>query len=278
MGPAFTRKYNTLTVTGTTAIKIPIIKRGAIDFAVGADWTPASGDVKVRIDGGSAANVTNLPSAVAMGNTAYWEFVLTAAELTGKSIVVTVSDSATKAIEDQCFIIETFGDASAMYQADLSAAALPANLTQVGGTAIPTPNVNGVPIVDIGYYNGDAVVASSGPVDASVTQWNGVNVATPDTAGYPKVTAKSGTGTGEISLSSGKVRIASDGLDSISTTAPTDVASNFREMLVAVWRSIFKKSTLTASELTTYADDGTTPITTQAVSDDGTTQTRGAAT
>lgn len=37
----------------------------------------------------------------------------------------------------------------------------------------------------------------------SVAQWNGSNVATPDTAGYPKVTIKSGTGTGEISLSSG---------------------------------------------------------------------------
>lgn len=41
----------------------------------------------------------------------------------------------------------------------------------------------------------------------SVTQWNGSAVATPDTAGYPKVTIKSGTGTGEISLSSGAVTV-----------------------------------------------------------------------
>ena len=132
----FLRKYNTLTVTGTTAIRIPIIKRGVVDFAVSADWTPSAGDVKIAIDGAAAANVANLPTAVAMGNTAYWEFILTAAELTCKSCVVTVADSATKAVEDQSFIVETFGHASAMYQADLSAANLPANAVQFAGQTI----------------------------------------------------------------------------------------------------------------------------------------------
>jgi hypothetical protein len=131
----FLRKYNTLTVTGTTAIRIPIIKRGVVDFAVSADWTPAAGDVKIAVDGAAAANVTNLPTAVAMGNGAYWEFILTAAELTCKSCVVTVADSATKAVEDQAFIVETFGHASAMYQADFSAANLPANVVQISGDA-----------------------------------------------------------------------------------------------------------------------------------------------
>jgi len=72
-------------------------------------------------------------------------------------------------------------------------------------------------------------------------------------------------------------KLASDGLDSVSTTAPTGVASNFREMIVQLWRRFFKKATLTSTELKTYADDGTTPITTQSVSDDGTTQTQEAA-
>lgn len=40
---------------------------------------------------------------------------------------------------------------------------------------------------------------------ANVTTWNGTTVATPDTAGYPKVTIKSGTGTGEVSLAAGLV-------------------------------------------------------------------------
>jgi uncharacterized protein YjbJ (UPF0337 family) len=71
-------------------------------------------------------------------------------------------------------------------------------------------------------------------------------------------------------------KLASDGLDSISVTAPTGVASNFREMLVQVWRRFFKKATLTSTQLKTYADDGTTVVTTQTVSEDSTTQTQGA--
>lgn len=43
---------------------------------------------------------------------------------------------------------------------------------------------------------------------ADVTKWNGSAVASPDTAGHPKVTIKSGTGTGEISLSSGTVALS----------------------------------------------------------------------
>ena len=65
----FQRKYNVSTTSGTH-IRIPIIKRGVVDYAVSADWTPATGDVKVSKDGGAAANITNLPTAVAMGNTA----------------------------------------------------------------------------------------------------------------------------------------------------------------------------------------------------------------
>jgi len=49
---------------------------------------------------------------------------------------VLIADAATKVIEDQCFIVETYGNASAMYQADLSAANLPANATQFAGQTI----------------------------------------------------------------------------------------------------------------------------------------------
>lgn len=50
----------------------------------------------------------------------------------------------------------------------------------------------------------DSLIAGSDLLDTSVVQWTGTAVATPDTAGYPKVTVKSGTGTGEISLTSGR--------------------------------------------------------------------------
>lgn len=46
--------------------------------------------------------------------------------------------------------------------------------------------------------------AETTDIPVNVTAWSGTAVATPDTAGYPKVTIKSGTGTGEINLSSGR--------------------------------------------------------------------------
>ena len=159
----FARKYNTLLVTGTTAIRVPIIKRAVVDFAVGADWTPVLGDVRILIDGAASANVTNLPTAIASGNGAVWEFVLTAAELLCKQAIVTVVDAATKTIEDQAFIVETFGNASAMYAADLSLANLPANVTQLLGTAWLAPGVAGTPDVNTKLVGGTAQTAGDIP-------------------------------------------------------------------------------------------------------------------
>lgn len=71
-------------------------------------------------------------------------------------------------------------------------------------------------------------------------------------------------------------KLASDGLDTVATTAPAGVASDFREMMVQLWRRFFKKSTLTATELKTYADNDADVLTTQTVSDAAGTQTQGA--
>lgn len=92
-------------------------KAGSPDFATGSDWTPATGDVKVSIDGGSTANTTNLPTYTG----GQWVFILTAAELTGKRIFVSIVDSATKAVDDNSFVVETFGNASAQFAADMAA-------------------------------------------------------------------------------------------------------------------------------------------------------------
>jgi hypothetical protein len=52
-------------------------------------------------------------------------------------------------------------------------------------------------------WGGTAV--GSALVRGNVIQWTGTNVTTPDTAGSPKVTLTAGTGTGQISLTSGAV-------------------------------------------------------------------------
>lgn len=106
-------------------VYVPIIKRAAVDFAVGADWTPSAGDVKISKDGGAAANVTNLPTAIAMGNGAMWDFSLTATEMQAAQVMVTVADAATKAVEDTMFIVETYGHASAQHAFDLDTASTP---------------------------------------------------------------------------------------------------------------------------------------------------------
>jgi hypothetical protein len=74
--------------------------------------------------------------------------------------------------------------------------------------------------------------------------------------------------------------LAASGLDLIPITDPGGVAgqTTFPKVLVALYRRFFRKTTLTASQLQTFADNGTVVNTTQAVSDDGTTQAVGAAT
>lgn len=111
----FLRKYNTA-LSGGTLIRIPLPKAGSNDYATSSDWTPAAGDVKVSIDGGTQANIGTLPTY----SNGCWNFTLTGAELTGKSIEVNIVDSATKAVDDNAFIIETFGHASAMFVVDFT--------------------------------------------------------------------------------------------------------------------------------------------------------------
>jgi hypothetical protein len=107
------RKYG----VGTTFL-VPMIKAGAADFAATGDWTPAAGDVKVSKDDGAFANVGTLPTAV--GN--HWKFTLSATEMEAARVVVQVVDSATKAVEDQSYIITTYGNASAQHAFDLDTA------------------------------------------------------------------------------------------------------------------------------------------------------------
>jgi hypothetical protein len=112
---AFISKYGV-----AVHVYIPMIKRGVVDFAVSADWTPAAGDVKISKDGGAAANVTNLPTAITMGNTAMWDYSITATEMQAAKVMVTIADSATKAVEDSMFTIWTHGNASGQYQVDFA--------------------------------------------------------------------------------------------------------------------------------------------------------------
>ena len=83
-----------------------------------------------------------------------------------------------------------------------------------------------------------------------------------------------------VADSDGRVVLRSTGLDQIAVTDPGGVSSmtTLAKMVVAIWRDIYKKKTVTSSEAKRYADNGTDVNTTETLSDDGTTLTKGAAT
>ncbi len=105
------RKYGVL-LTTAKAIKFVVYGQDGLKYA---SPTFAAGDVTTSKDGGTYANTTNLP--VAIGSS--WYLVLTAAELTARSVHILISDqTATQIWLDDSIIVETFGNASAMYALD----------------------------------------------------------------------------------------------------------------------------------------------------------------
>lgn len=121
----FQRKYG-VTTTADYYCAVPVIKRGVVDFTVTGDWTPAAGDVRVSKDGGGTwANINTLPTMIATGNNAgsyLARFTFLNTELECKQLLVAIGDTTgAKAIEDTYFVVETFGNASAMYPRDIGA-------------------------------------------------------------------------------------------------------------------------------------------------------------
>ena len=75
-----------------------------------------------------------------------------------------------------------------------------------------------------------------------------------------------------VGLTNTTVKLTSDGLDSVSTTLPTGLATNYREMMIQLFGRFFYKSDVTTVKLRTYTAANAVN-TEQTVSDDGTTQT-----
>lgn len=87
-----------------TTIYFPLIDAGTADFE-STPVTHASGDSQISIDGGAFSNSTN---AFAHEGNGIYSLALTAAEVSGTVIVITVIDqTATKAWEDQAIVIHT---------------------------------------------------------------------------------------------------------------------------------------------------------------------------
>jgi hypothetical protein len=87
---------------------------------------------------------------------------------------------------------------SGIYYLDLTSTEMNADTVAI---LVKSSSTGAVPVV-LSLYPQEA-----GDIQVNTTYWSGTAVASPDTAGYPKVTIKSGTGTGEVSLSSGRVAV-----------------------------------------------------------------------
>lgn len=283
----FYRKYNT-----ATHLYVVLVKRGVADFAVGADWTPAAGDVKVSKDGGAAANIGTLPTAIAMGNTAIWDFTIASGEVSAAKTIITVSDSATKAVEDQCLVIETYGNASAELKMDWS------DTVRMGLTALPNAAAeaagglytrgSGAGQINQnanGQIDARAVAISNGIIAAATFAANALDAVWSTatrvlTAGTNIALAK-GTGvTGFTDISAAQVNaevvdaLATDTYAEPGQGAPAATATLAAKInyLYKAWRN---KRTNDGTTTKFYADDASTVDHKQTTSESGGTVTKG---
>ena len=127
-----------------TAVTIPfsMVKRGLMDLAVTADWTPATGDTKISIDGAAFINTTNNPAIISGTD---WGLALETTEVTGKVMTIQIIDqSSPKVVEDQKLYLTTKGHASAYEPFDTFTALSSQTVSAVSGAVgSVTGNVGG---------------------------------------------------------------------------------------------------------------------------------------
>lgn len=133
-----------------TTFRAPIVKAGSTDYALTADWTPAAGDVKVSKDGGAFANIATLPTFIASAAALNW--TLSAAETEATEVVIQVIDSATKAVQDQFFRLQTT-------KAGALQVGVPQAAQSAGDTAI---TLDATAAAQTDFYKGSVVTIISG--------------------------------------------------------------------------------------------------------------------
>lgn len=150
---AFLRQYGT--GTGSDVI-IPMPRAGLAEFSTSSNWTPVSGDVKVSKDGAAAANIGTLPAYI---TSIGWKFVFTDSELSAGRINVTIVDAAGGEVDDNAFVVETYGHPSAQHP-DLGIQVGTTGVAQAGAASSITL-ASGESAVD-DFFNDMAVAITGG--------------------------------------------------------------------------------------------------------------------
>jgi hypothetical protein len=208
---------------------------GEMNFATASDWTPVAADTQYSEDGAAFANTNSTPSHEGNG---IWSLALLSTELDGAITVISIVDSATKAVEDQAIIIATYGDATAQHAFDLDTATQSVNVTQINGATGPVGNLEDD--YDGTGYNksasaiGTATALGSGAVSAAAVATDAIDADALATGGVQeirdaitggayaldtdasgRVRVVDGTGAGEIDTASGRVQVTEAQIDQI---------------------------------------------------------------
>jgi len=165
------RKYGV-----ANTIYFPLIEGGQTNY-LQTSPTFVSADVDITIDGAAFTPTSSLPSH--LGNGVY-QLNLTAAEVTGKIILVTVIDNtATQAWEDQTIIVETYGHANAMHPFDLGSTAPDVNIAQINTDVTAAVNLE-ADYDGRGYNKSNSTIGKVGDktgfeIAGDITKLDGLN-------------------------------------------------------------------------------------------------------
>lgn len=144
---------STISIPWGTAytFRAPIVKAGSTDYALTANWTPVTGDVKISKDGGAFANLLTPPTFVSGSAAINW--TLTSAEAEATEIVIQVIDQdATKLVQDQFFRLQTT-------KAGALQVGVPQAVQSIGDTAI---TLDATAAAQTDFYKGSVVTIISG--------------------------------------------------------------------------------------------------------------------
>lgn len=249
---------------------LPLVTKG------GTDWkdapTLAAGDVQVKKDAGAFGNITTLPALDAAGEKVV-KVALTAGEINGDVVVVRFIDQTNpKEWEDTGMVIITTAQGVGLQSGDAYA--------RVGAPAGASVSA------DVAAVKGDTAAVKlktdnlpADPADASdlVALCATLQADTDDIQTRLPAALVGGKMDSAVADKTG-FKLAADGLDAIAATNPTGVPTTFPGWVMWVvgrFRRARMRKTGTGTAVTEVLKGDGTVATSQAMTDDGTTQAVG---
>lgn len=271
---AWDRKYATATMVPMQLL----LADGS--FATDSDWTPAAGDVRIGIspDGLAWSNSDDIDTLPVYNPVKeVWLFAISSAETTGKLIHVKIIATEVK---NDAFFIETYGHASAMYPDDFS----------VATEAVPTVGEIADAVWEEDLTDHSGVVGSTAEALEAATTGGGPSVADivdgildeilaghTDAGSFGKAIIDLGTAVATIDDLLDTEIAALTAVFSSATTEPAAVplsTATRAQKIDWIFAYFRNKMTNDGTNQKLYANDDSTVIGTQAVSNAGGTTTR----